>query len=593
MKNKVLIVGIDSLDSKIINKLKGRLPNLKSLETYSQLQTTIPPETPVAWSAAATGSNPGRYGIFDFINRDLQTYTPKLGLIDEKKGIIKTGYQSAMKGIPFWRILNQNNIKSTIIRWPVTFPPEKINGRMLSGLGVVDIKNMLGSYALYTEKYEKEDTEKKGEVIKVDVNDNIINTYISGPLVQKRGELQDIKTPMKIAINDQKTIITINDDEYEVKVNEWSEMIRVKFKVYSFVEIYGIFKLYIESIKPEFEMYVGAIQIDPENQIVNITYPKEYGKELVENIGLFYTLGMPEDVNAVKENNLTESALIQQIKEIEEQRNKMFFYEFKRFKEGIFVCVFDAGDRLKHIFWKNKVLDGNREFIVPKEIEDYYIEKDKFIGVVISKIDNDTKLIIFSDHGFNSFERQVNINSWLVEQGYMKINESADNSLLQFVDWSNTKAYSLGFTSLYINQKGREGKGIVGKEEKSGIINEIINSLKNLKDDSRPVFTHIYRGEDIYKGEHSHLAPDIVLGFSEGYRMSDKNAIGSLDTSIILDNLTKWRGDHLIDRSHVPGVLFTNFKINKENPDITDIAPTVFKLFNVKIPQTIDGCSLI
>jgi len=589
MKDKILIIGIDSMDPRVVDELIDKLPNLKSLETYTKLQTTIPPETPVAWSAASTGSNPGRYGIFDFINRDPKTYLPKLNLAIEKRGIIKTEYVCAMQGIPFWRILNDNKIKTTIIRWPVTFPAEKVTGRMLSGLGVVDIKGMLNSYSFYTD--EQVGREGKKKVIPIEMKGNIIETYISGPLIKKKRELRDIRTPMKIKINEDKIVVNVNEKEYSLKVKEWSDIVRVKFKIGLLAEVNGIFNLYLESMKP-FKVYMSSVQIDPVNQAVLITYPKEYGKELVKNIGLFYTLGMPEDTKAVTENKLSKDVFLQQIKQIEEERKKMFFYEFKRFKEGVFAFVFDAGDRLKHIFWKNKVLDDSNEFIVSKEIEDYYVEKDNFIGEVLSNLDDNTKLIIFSDHGFSSFEREVNINSWLVEEGYMK-KKSDKGSLFKFVDWDKTKAYSLGFTSLYLNLKERENKGVVSNDEKYGLINEIVNKLKKLKDNNRLVFTNVYKGEEVYKGDYTNLAPDIVLGFSPGYRMSWKNAEGSLSTEIISDNKDKWTGDHLIDRSHVPGVLFTNFKINKKNPDIMDIVPTILKFFNVNKLETIDGNSLI
>lgn len=592
MNNKVLVIGIDSLDPKIISSLKNKLPNLNSLETCSQLSTTIPAETPVAWSSAATGSNPGRFGIFDFISRDPKTYLPKLNLVDEKKGIIKTEYQSAMKGIPFWRILSQNNIKTTIIRWPVTFPPEKINGSKLSGLGVVDIKNMLSSYALYTNEHIQHDPERKGRIINVNISNNNIDTYISGPLIQKRGEVKDIQLPIRIKTNEDNITMLIDNDEYKIRLREWSDMIRAKFKVFSFTEIYGIFKVYLENIKPKFRMYMSSIQHDPLNQFLQITSPKEYGRELVENIGEFYTLGMTEDVNAVKENALSEHAFIQQINDIENQREKIFNYEFSRFNEGLFAFIFDAGDRLKHIFWNNRILNGNNGFTISKEIEDYYVGKDRFIGDLLKKIDDRTRLMIFSDHGFNSFEKQVNINSWLVHEGFMKKSDSQENKLLKFVDWENTSAYSLGFTSIYINQKGREANGIISKDEKEKLIDEIISKLNQLRDDSGNVFTNIHKGSEIYKGKFSNLAPDIVVGFEQGYRMSDKNAIGILEEDIISTNNSKWKGDHLIDSSHVPGVLFANFKINKENPHLMDIAPTIYKIFNINMPDSVDGESL-
>ena len=589
MKDKVLVIGIDALDPKIINKLIDKLPNFRRLETYASLETTIPPETPVAWSAASTGTNPGKYGIFDFIDRDLRNNQPKLNLTIEKEGIIKPEYTSAMRGVPFWRILTQNNIPATIIRWPVTFPPEKVKGHMLSGLGVVDAKGMLNNYSFYTEK-EIKDEDGKEKVIVVKIENGIIKTHISGPLIRKRNEIVDKKISMDIEIKNNKITIKIDEKEYSIQNKGWSEIIKVKFKILPFIDYHGIFNIYLQSITP-FEMYMSSIQIDPENQFIDITYPKEYGKELVKNIGLFYTLGMPEDTKAVTEHKMNKETFFQQVLQIEEERRKMFFYEFDRFNEGVYAFAFDAGDRLKHLFWKNSSDVENPE--IPEEIENYYISKDKFLGEILSKLDNNTKLIIFSDHGFGNFQKQVNINSWLVKEGYIKIKGNKEDSLFKFVDWENTKAYSVGFTSLYLNMKDRENLGIVKKEEYEEVLNEILNKLKNLKDNKKPVITNLYKGKEIYKGEYSHLAPDIVLGFSQGYRMSWRSAIGALDSEIISDNNGEWKGDHLMDRSHVPGVLFTNFEINKKNPKIIDIAPTILKICGIKIPENIDGVSLI
>ncbi len=590
MQDRVLVIGIDAMDPRIVDGLD--LPNLKSLETYRRLETTIPPETPVAWSAASTGSNPGRYGIFDFINRDPKTYLPRLNLAEEKHGLVGMKFSCAMKGVPFWRILNEKDIKTTVIRWPVTFPAEKVKGRMLSGLGVVDIKGMLNSYSYYTDEDLGEDVEGKEKIIRVTIKNNLIETYISGPLIRKGSEIRDVRVPMKIMLKEGGAVINVQNQEFFLKPKQWSQMIRVKFKLRPFSHVYGIMKFYLISIRPTFKMYMTSVQIDPENQVVDITYPREYGKELVREIGLFYTLGMPEDTKAVTENKLSERVFLEQVKQIEEERRKMFFYEFERFEDGLYAFVFDAGDRLEHIFWRKMDLDS-RNFEVPKEIEEYYVEKDRFIGEVLSRLDDDVKLIIFSDHGFSNFERQVNVNSWLVEEGYMSLKGDTSGTLFEFVDWENTQAYSLGFTSLYVNLKGREGKGIVDEAEKCDLIEEISKKLRKLKDGSRRVFTNVYKGEEIYEGRYSHLAPDLVLGFSPGYRMSWRSAVGALDPQVIFDNKGKWRGDHLVDRSHVPGVLFANFKTKEKNPNIIDIAPTVLKLFDVEIPRYMDGKALI
>lgn len=600
-ENKVLVIGIDAMDPKVTNKLmqENKLPNFKRLNelgSYSKLQTTIPPETPVAWSAAATGSNPGKYGVFDFINRDPETYLPKLNLAREKKGLIKTKYESALMGTPFWEITSKKGIPTTLIRWPVTFPPDKIKGNMLSGLGVVDIKGLLNSYRFYTsEQYDKE-SEGAEKVIGVKKEDGIIKTKIYGPYAKKDKDIVEVEKDMTISLLDNRATLIIDEKEYSVDVNGWSDWIRIKFDLGFGKEVYGIFKVYLISTNPYFNMYITTIQIDPENQVVDITYPKDYGKELVKEIGLFYTLGLTEDTKAVTEKRITTDVFLEQVNEIENDRNKMFWYEFNRFERGILAFGFDASDRLKHIFWKDKVLvdDG---FEVSEEIEDYFIEKDKLLGHILDKIDDNTKLIIFSDHGFSSFERAVSVNTWLVKNGFMTLNKQPTDKdhgeLFKNVDWSKTKAYSLGFTSIYINEKGREKNGIV--ENKEEVINEIVEGLSKLKDPkyNKNVITMLYKGRDTYIGKFAEEGPDIVIGFEPGYRMSWQNAVGGLTKEILMDNNEEWKGDHLIDRSHVPGVIFTNFKIKKENPSLIDIAPTILSIFNIKIPNEMDGETLI
>lgn len=581
--NKLVIIGIDSMSPEIFEKLSSKMPNFSKLH-FAKLKTTIPPETPVAWSAACTGCNPGKYGIFDFISRNVQTYSPKLNLAEEKKSLINTEYQCSMKGTPFWRILSEKNIPVVVLRWPVTFPSEKINGRMLSGLGVVDLKGMLNSYSFYTNEDEN-NSEGKEKVIKVEIKNNFIETYISGPLVYKQGELTAVKIPMFLTIKDEELKININGEEYFLKTKSWSDFIRVKFKVSMFRTVYGIFNLYLESLRP-FRMYMSSIQIDPENQVFPITYPENYGKILVENIGLFHTLGMPEDTKAVTEKKLETSVFLEQINQIETEREKMFWYEFENFKKGVFSFVFDAGDRLTHIFWNN-------EGVLTPEIEKYYLNKDKFLGKIIERLDDKTRLIVFSDHGFSNFTKQVSINKWLIEKGYMECDYSKNNSLLKFVNWKKTKAYALGFTSVYLNLIGREKEGCVSEEEKEDLLEELKKNLLKLKDGEVNVLTNVYKSTDVYKGEYLNLAPDLILGFAPGYRMSNKSVIGELDDEIIFNNTSEWKGDHLIDSTHVPGVLFTNFKINKENPEIIDIAPTILKMFGVSIPENIDGSSLV
>lgn len=153
----------------------------------------------------------------------------------------------------------------------------------------------------------------------------------------------------------------------------------------------------------------------------------------------------------------------------------------------------------------------------------------------------------------------------------------------------------MGFAGIYINLKGREGKGIVEEAEKEEIVSYIIKKLEDFNDpkNNQKVITRAYKREEIYHGNYVKDAPDIVIGFEPGYRMSWQSAIGGLTSESVIDNLKRWNGDHMVDPSHVPGVLFTNFKINNENPSLLDIAPTVLDILKIEIPEETDGMSLL
>jgi predicted AlkP superfamily phosphohydrolase/phosphomutase len=596
MASKVLVYGVDAMDPRIARTLmaKGTLPNFSKLN-FSPLATTTPPETPVAWSAAATGSNPGRYGIYDFLKRDLKTYLPKLNLSEEKPGLVKTTYTCAMKGEPFWRTLTQENVPVTVLRWPVTFPAEKISGNMLAGLGVVDLRGSMNNYAYYSTDDSCLALEGAEKVTILEQDSQTYTTEIAGPMIRKRGELRKITVPLKITKNRDSADFEVGDQKFTLKVGEWSSILRLKFRVLPFLDMYGICNMYLSSVEPHFSLYISSMQVDPENQAVDITAPASYGKELAEKVGLFYTLGMAEDTKAVTEGKLSSAAFFEQVKQIEAEREAMFRYEFSRFEQGVLAVVFDAGDRLNHIFWQNHddINQVGDEVTIPPEIEWYYKGKDALLGEVLEAIDDDTTLLVVSDHGFSDFKRQVNLNAWLVKEGFMKASREGKPELFGQVEWSESSAYSLGFTSLFLNLEAREGQGVVPASDRKGVLDEISSKLLRLKDGGKDVVTAVYRGDEVYAGSEAEHAPDLVIGFAPGYRMSWKSAVGSHDEDIISDNTAEWSGDHLIDPSHVPGVVFSNRKITKDSPSLLDIAPTVLTAMGLKPGAHIDGESLL
>lgn len=608
--SKVLLLGLDGMDPVLTRRMmdEGKLPNFKMLSesgSFLPLNTSYPPLSPVAWTSLATGVNPGKHGIFDFIGRDASTYLPYLvvpKLVKLVSGIGGTEYESPVKATPFWRVTSDAGIPTTVLRWPVTFPPESVKGTMLSGLGVPDIRGILSGYTYYREGDAPPAIGGPGpnKAVAVENNEGVIQTQLFGPKMRKAGSLVSLETPIEIRglkTGDSAELV-VGGVSYPLKKGEWSDWVTISFRGGLLKKIQGIFKAYLLSTDP-FEMYVGTIQIDPTKPLLDISSPSGYSTELARDIGLFHTLGMPEETAGYVDSVLPEQALLDQVNMVEEERDRMFWKGFQEFVEtetGVYAFVYDSSDRLQHVFWDATVLQGDKANIHPV-IEEYYIRKDTFLGQVLQQLDNQTLLLIVSDHGFTSFERTVNINTWLVENGLVtlkgELKEGEDGALFSDVDWSKTKAYSVGFTSISINGAGRENEGTV--EEREAVVSQVIEGLMNLTDEKygiHPVY-RAYRREEIYSGPYLSDAPDIIVGFSPGYRMDWQSPIGGFTKDVIEDNLKKWKGEHLTDPSFVPGVMFSNVKLEVTSASQVDVAPTVLHALGVSIPPEMDGRSLL
>jgi len=203
-----------------------------------------------------------------------------------------------------------------------------------------------------------------------------------------------------------------------------------------------------------------------------------------------------------------------------------------------------------------------------------------------------------SDHGFKSFRRGVNLNSWLYMNGYLSLKEGKRESEEWFkdVDWGKTRVYALGLGGIYINQKGREAQGTVGPgEETQALKKELMDRLTNLKDAEKDsvAINRLFDRDQLPPGPYKENCPDLVVGYNEGYRVSWDSVTGKVNETVFEDNIKAWSGDHCIDPGIVPGVFFCTRKVSTKNPSITDIAPTVLSLFGVDIPSHMDGRALI
>ncbi|TAM38063.1 hypothetical protein EPN54_04625 [bacterium] len=608
-KKKVIIIGIDAMDPGITEKLiqEGRLPNFSSLKkngTYAHLRTTNPAESVVAWTSFATGLNPGGHGIFDFIMRDPNTYLPYLSLNEIYNDKGKTKVRLRRKGKPFWEFLSEHNIPGFVYFCPNTFPPQPFSGRMISGMGVPDITGTMGRFSFYTTKIlSAEDKDSRGRVIPVVFENGIIHTEIYGPKVASKGGIAgEGRIPFKIILHpDTKDVVLeFQGNKVLLKEKTWSHWVRVSFSLGPFKKAHGIVKYYLKSIHPELELYMSPVNFDPQKPLFPVSYPKAYSAELVKKIGFFYTQGMPHDTWALTEGRLDEQAFLEQVDDILMENEKILNEGLKDFKNGAFFYYFEVLDAVQHMFWR--YLDTTRPLYAKNSayqdtIYKYYEKMDKIVGSLLKRLDRDTILIVLSDHGFGSFRKAVNINRWLLANGYLFLSEAKKESgeFFENVDWSRTKAYALGFGGIYLNRIGREYYGIVSEVEAKKLKSEIINRLEAARDpqSGEKFISKVYSGDDIFSGRYQNDGPDLFVGFNTGYRASWQTALGGVPAVLIENNDKKWSGDHLIDYNLVPGVIFVNKKTALEGHSIVDVAPTVLGLFRIAQAKEMPGKSFL
>lgn len=605
---KVIILGIDGMDPKITEQLmqEGRLPNfsyLKEQGSFSYLTTTTPSESVVAWSSFMTGLSPGSHAIFDFVMRDPNNYLPYLSLNEVTNLSGKIKVQNRRKGVPFWGILTKNKIPSYIYFCPNTFPAQPLLGKMLSGMGVPDISGTMGKFSFYTTNIlSAEDWDSRGKIIHVDYKNNMIDTYLYGPKVNFNGSVSESKVPLRITLflNEDKVDIQFQGNHFFLKKNTWSNWRKVYFQVGTIKRVYGIVRFYLNSVKPEFELYTSPINFNPQNPPFPISYPHNYSQKIAKKIGLYYTQGMPIDTWALTENRLNEAAFLGHVDIILEEKTRILNEELSRFKNGLFFFYVEALDSVQHMFWRylnssHSLYEANSTY--QDTIFKYYEKIDQILGNVLKNIDGDTTLIVLSDHGFSSFRRSVHLNRWLLENGFLFLKEGKEEGgeFFRDVDWYKTKAYALGFGGIYLNRIGRERHGIVGDANASDLKQTIIIALRRFSDPKtgQTVVKNVYTREDIFQGPYMNDAPDLFVGFNLGYRASWQTALGGIPKELIEDNKKKWSGDHLVDSNLVPGIIFINRKVDLNNPNITDIAPTILSLFSINKHRDMHGKILI
>lgn len=607
---KVIFLGLDGFDPGLAERLmaEGKLPNLARLReqgSYRRLRTTFPSLSPVAWSTFATGVNPARHNIFDFLNRNLKSYLPELSSsrVNKPRRVLKLGrYRIPLsrptvdlrrKSVPFWKILAQHHVDCTILRVPITFPPEKFGGRLLSAMCTPDLRGTQGSFSFFSTRQEAVSYEG-GSRYPLHRNGKRITGRLEGPEHPLLEGGSPLAVPFALVPNGKRDEMTleIEGERYPLRTGEYTPWINVAFRAGPGVKAHGICRFLLTQTEPDINLYVTPINIDPENPALPISHPSYYSAYLAKLLGAFATVGMAEDTWALNEGAIDEDAFLEQAYLIHQEREAMFFNALEKLKHGVAACVFDSSDRIQHMFYR--YLEGRASGRHARTIEEMYARMDDLVGRAMRYVDKDTAFFVLSDHGFGSFRRGVNLNTWLLENGYLVLKDGARTAGPYFkgVDWSRTRAYTLGLAGMYLNLKGREAEGIVAPgAEAEALKAELVAKLTGLRDPEtgEVAIQRVYATNQIYRGPYLEEAPDLIVGYSNGYRISWDAAQGKVTGKVFEDNAKAWSGDHCVDPVLVPGVLFSNLKIDADDPGIEDMAPTALALFGLPKPPYMEG----
>lgn len=616
---RVVILGLDGMEPSLAERFmaEGRMPNLKRLAEqgcFKKLGTTAPPLSPVAWSTFLTGCNPGKHNIFDFLTRDKKTYLPLLSSVSihEPRRTLKIGkhviplskpeIRLLRKGKPFWNVLGEHGIFSNIIRVPITFPPERFRGVLLSAMCVPDLRGSQGTFSYYTTRSADEEEHIGGEQIRVRREGSVIRSHLVGPHGGAEGNGGAMKCPFELrVVNGEAAELRVCGQLLTLRRGEYTPWVRVWFKAGAGVKVRGICEFLLQAAEPEVDLYVTPIQIDPEKPAMAIAHPSVYSTYLAKNQGLYATLGLAEDTWGLNAKILGDDDFLHQCLEADTEREGMFFDALEKVRRGLVVCVFDNTDRIQHMFWRyidpeHPAHAGQGPNQRREAIEELYERMDDLVGRTMETCDDEqTLLMVVSDHGFASFRRGIDLNVWLEQQGYLKLKpDGRGKKYLHGVDWSQTRAYCLGLAGIWLNIKGRESQGIVEPSEAGALREELCAKLTGLRDEERGAAAvhRALNAHQIYNGPYREDAPDIIMGYERGYRVSWEAAIGQVTDQLFHDNKKAWSGDHCIDPKLVPGVLFCNRKIDAERPRLMDLGPTVLGMFGVDVPKHMDGVVL-
>jgi predicted AlkP superfamily phosphohydrolase/phosphomutase len=530
------------------------------------------------------------------------------------------------QGETFWETLGKAGKKVRVMRMPVTFPPEPYpHGELLSGLGVPDVSGRIGKPFYFTSELffqPKSGGDFKVEVVELIDNKGVIPTEIKGPkddlFPRAAGApLRYITIPMTLSVAPDKSrlAIEVSKAKLSLAVGEWSDWVRLEFPFNPLIKLYGVGRFKLLSLEPEVRLYLSSIQFDPENlpPILRVTTPGEFLAELTRRFGIFKLAGWTIDTWSLADGTGDEQLFLEDVEKTMRKEEEMLAGLLQD-DWDVYAHYFEFTDRVQHMMYR--FFDPQHPGYTPEggarwggKILEAYQNMDRIVGDVMANMPKDAILFVASDHGFASFRRSMNYNSWLAQNGYLTLKgqetrranlEDLFDQTGEFfvnVDWARTRAYHMGLGDIYINLKGREAQGIVNPgAEYEALRKELKQGLEAFVDPQNgehPV-AYVWTRDEAYGVYDPAVIPDLFPSNNDGYRVGWQDSLGMIQPSIVEDNTQAWTGDHCsVYPPLVDGILFSNRKIDTTvQPYMGDMMPTLLDIYHVAPPTQLDGRSL-
>ena len=436
-----------------------------------------------------------------------------------------------------------------------------------------------------------------GEIYPVEIEKNRVVANLYGPVNPFIAETTQTSIEFSLEFGTDPTLalLHIADQVVQLKTDQWSPWVAIEFELdcIPFMSVPGMVRFYPRQLQPELELYVSPVNIDPMKPVQPISTPLGFSAELAENTGRFYTQGMMEDTKALSEGVFTRAEFIAQAALAGAEVERQYYPLLEAFDDGLLFYYFGNLDQVSHMMYQH--LEGadigtasqaDPEFA--DVIPELYQAADRIVGETLDHLDPGDLLIVMSDHGFAPWRRSFNLNSWLRDEGYLVLkdpNLATDPGQFLNVDWGQTRAYGLGFNGLYINQQGRERDGNVPAQQAGALLAEIADRLKNVIDPATGLkaVTRTYIAREYFRDkQHLDIGPDLIVGYARGMRNHSDSAIGTLNSEIFSDNLSEWTGDHAMDHTEVPGVLFTSRPLKRPASSLRELSESILAEFGVE-----------